>query len=361
MTPRNWQNLAATALVADASLQAHWNRLNAEQGDFAFMTAQAIAISLAVFGQGQERLLIGSREDQIDAMLVLVPEGWTRWRSFQPSQLPLGAFVTAPTVTLRDLARSLMRGPLAPCIALSITQIDPLLAPRQDDSPDSGHSDYIATAWLEISGSFDDYWALRGKNLRQNLRKQRNRLAAEGTTVAMQVLRAPEEMAGAIARYGALESRGWKATEGTAIHPDNPQGRFYTQLLADAAHRSEAVVFEYRFNDRTVASNLCLLRRGVLVVLKTTYDESIPKSLSPAFLLREDELRHIFAGTEVRRVEYFGRRMDWHTKLTEHQRTLYHLTTYRWPIVKRLAEWRRQPVEAPTTEPVKRVADISSV
>ena len=166
-------------------------------------------------------------------------------------------------------------------------------------------------------------------------------------------------MAGAIARYGALESGGWKATEGTAIHPDNSQGRFYTQLLEDAASRSEAVVFECRFNDRTVASNLCLLRRGVLVVLKTTYDESIPKSLSPAFLLREDELQHFFAGTEVQRVEYFGRRMDWHTKLTEHQRTLYHLTTYRWPIIKRLAAWRRQPVEAPAAEPAKKAAEIS--
>ena len=359
MTRRTWQNLAATALVADASLQAHWNRLNAGQRDFAFMSAQSIAISLAVFGQGQERLLIGSRQGQIDAMLVLLPEGWTRWRSFQPSQLPLGAFVTAPSVTLQDLARSLMRGPLAPCMALSITQIDPLLAPRQDDATDSGHSDYIATPWLEISGSFDDYWALRGKNLRQNLRKQRNRLAAEGTTVAMQVLRAPEDMAGAIARYGALESGGWKATEGTAIHPDNPQGRFYTQLLQDAASRGEAVVYEYRFNDRTVASNLCLLRKGVLVVLKTTYDETIPKSLSPAFLLREDELKHFFAGTEVRRVEYFGRRMDWHTKLTDQQRTLYHLTAYRWPLVKRLAEWRRPPAAVAPAESVASALDTT--
>ena len=75
------------------------------------------------------------------------------------------------------------------------------------------------------------------------------------------------------------------------------------------------------------------------------------RPLSPAFLLREDELKHIFAGSEIRRIEYFGRRMDWHTKLTDHQRTLYHLTSYRWPLVKKLAHRRRAGQEAGTAAP----------
>lgn len=346
MTQFNWHKLPATNLATDADLQADWNRLSAQRLDLPFLCAQAVATAIATLGNGQEQLFTARVSGRVVAMFVLVPAGRMRWSTFQPSQLPLGPWVADADQDLQALCRSLVRGPLSPCLALSITQVDPLLARRQPDDKDNWHNDYIETAWLEVQGSFDDYWAQRGKNLRQNMRKQRNKLAAEGTVTSMRVLLAPEEMAPAIGRYGALESAGWKADAGTAIHPDNQQGRFYIRLFEDAARRGEAVVFEYLFGDRTAAINLCLLRAGILVVLKTTYDESIPKTLSPAFLLREDELKHIFAGSGIRRIEYYGRRMDWHTKLTDACRTLYHLTVYRWPWLKRVAMRRRAANEA---------------
>jgi len=338
-----WHRLPASALLREEDLRHQWDRLNAARLDLPFLGTDAMAAALDAFGTGHELLLVAEEPDrQTAAMLLVVPDGLLRWRTFQPSQVPLGAWVAAPELSLPDLCRSAMRGPLRACLTLSITQVDPMQAARQADADDTLHSDYIDTAWIDVQGSFDDYWAARGKNLRQNLRKQRNRLATEGTTTAMRVLRQPEDMAPALARYGALESAGWKAGEGTAIHPDNEQGRFYTRLLETAARRGEALVFEYLFGERSVAINLCLRRHGTLVVLKTTYDESLPKALSPAFLLREDELRHVFAGNEIRRIEYYGKVMEWHTRLTESKRTLYHLTAYRWPWLKGLAERRRQ-------------------
>ena len=147
-------------------------------------------------------------------------------------------------------------------------------------------------------------------------------------------------MAPAIARYGELESAGWKAQTGTAIHPDNQQGRYYRALLEKASLRGEALVTQYLFDDRVVAMNLCLEREGTLIVLKTTYDESI-QTCSPAFLLRESELQQIHAEGRIKRVEYFGRVMDWHTKLTDRKRGLYHLSQYRWSVLRRVAEWRQ--------------------
>jgi len=182
--------------------------------------------------------------------------------------------------------------------------------------------------------------AARTCALRQNMRKQRAKLHADGVSLHMDVLRKSDDMAAAVARYGALESAGWKAGHGTAIHPDNAQGRFYRSLLEQAAAHGQAVVYQYRFDDKVVAMNICLSRNGMLIVLKTTYDESI-RQLSPAFLLRESELQEIFAQGQVRRIEYFGRLMDWHTKMTPNKRTLYHLTAYRWPMLKRLALARR--------------------
>jgi CelD/BcsL family acetyltransferase involved in cellulose biosynthesis len=320
-------------------LQA-WNRLNAARGNLPFLTSDAVVSTLTILGDNTERLLVGYVDDKVVAMFLLKPKGKFQWQTFQPSQLPLGAWVADAGLPLQDLARSLQRGPLGLCLVLSITQIDPLVAPRTSDTPDSQSMDYIDTGWIDIEGTFDEYWAARGKNLRQNMRKQRVKLAADGVKLTMQVLRNHAEMAPAIVCYGELESAGWKMQGGTAIHPDNAQGRYYRELLEQGSLQGEAVVYQYLFDERVVAMNLCLFSHGTLVVLKTAYDESI-KTFSPAFLLREEELQDIYSKGQVKRIEYFGRLMDWHTKLTEKKRTLYHLSMYRWPVVKKLAEARR--------------------
>jgi len=350
-----WQNLPARALQGDTTLAPQWNRLNAVRGDLPFLSAEALATALDVFGHGNERLLIARQGDQIAAMLLLAPGGRLRWHTFQPSQIPLGAWVARAGLGIDDIAHSLLHGPLGLCLVVSITQVDPLFAPRAADTPASHHTDYIDTGWVDVQGPFEQYWAARGKNLRQNMRKQRNKLGAEGTVTTMRVWTRPEDMAPALARYGALESAGWKAAQGTAIGDDNDQGRFYRELFEGAARRGEAVIYEYLFDDRSVAMNLCLRRAGVLVVLKTTYDESI-KLFSPAFLLREEELQTLFAEASIQRIEYYGRLMDWHTKLTDNKRTLYHLTAYRWPLVKRLAGLRSKARASVAGEPPKEAA-----
>lgn len=340
-----WSNLPGLSLEKDPGLLAHWDRLNAARGDLPFLAGRAVCAALRTLGQGKERLLIGWHGADVVAMFMLLPQDKLRWQTFQPSQVPLGAWVAARDLSLQDLARSLLRGPLGFCLGLSITQIDPEVAARMPDAPDNLHSDYIDTGWIDLVGSFDAYWSARGKNLRQNMRKQRVKLAADGVKLSLQALREHADMADAVARYGRMESAGWKAQHGTAIHPDNAQGRYYRELLEQASLNGEAVVYQYLFDERVVAMNLCLQRKGVLIVLKTTYDESI-QSLSPAFLLREAELQELFAQGEIRRLEYFGRLMDWHTKWTEQKRTLYHLTQYRWPLLKRLAQARRRRADA---------------
>jgi len=342
----DWKRHPARAALALPAHAQAWDRLNAQRGDLPFLSSWALRAALEVFGDGHEQLFIATQGGRAVAMFMLRPDGPLRWRTFQPSQVPLGAWVAAADLPVDALAAGLLLRAPGLCLAVSITQVDPRFAPRAADDALTRHDDYIETGWLELQGSFDTYWAARGKNLRQNMRKQRNKLAADGIAAAMRVLRETREMAPALARYGQLESSGWKAGQGTAIHIDNEQGRFYRRLFEDAAERGEAVIYEYLFDARTVAMNLCLLRGGVLVVLKTAYDESI-KSLSPAFLLREEELQSWFATGEVSRIEYYGRLMDWHTKLTDTKRTLYHLTRFRWGWLRSLAERRSAQGTAP--------------
>ena len=332
-----WTRLSALALSQDTALQTDWDRLNAAGGNLPFMSSAAVVAALQFFGSGDESLLAGQSNGQNAVMLLVSKVGRFQWQTFQPSQLPLGAWVAEAGLHIDDLASSLQRrGPLGLCLSLSITQIDPLIAPRRADTPHNRHDDYIATAWVDIKGSFDDYWAARGKNLRQNMRKQRNKLQTEGVAAEMRVWRNAADMPSAIARYGELEGRSWKAQEGTAIRPDNDQGRFYTTLFTKAADQGEAAVYEYLFDGKTVASNLCLRRASTLVILKTTYDESI-KAYSPAFLLNEELTQMLFVEQQILRLEYFGKVMEWHTRWTDNSRTVYHLTSFRHSLVKQLA------------------------
>ncbi|MBL8349611.1 MAG: GNAT family N-acetyltransferase [Burkholderiaceae bacterium] len=346
VTSLTWQNLAASPSFADPAVCAEWNRLNSLRSNLPFLDTYALGSALRVFGRGDERLLVGRDAGKVRAMFLLQRCGYGRWQTVQPSQVPLGAWVAEPGLSLPDLARQLLRGPLGASLVLSITQVDPAHAPREPDGPDCLWTDYIETGWIDIEGTFDAYWAQRGKNLRSNMRKQQNKLSSEGVAGELLSFTAAADMVPALERYGQLESAGWKAGQGTAIHPDNDQGRFYRQLLEQAASRGEALVYEYRLDGRTVASNLCLTRAGTLVVLKTTYDESVDKSLSPAFLLHLASLRTLFEDARTNRLEYFGRFMEWHSRWTEKKRTLHHLTSFRWPWLKKIRQMASAPSDS---------------
>ncbi|MBK7549761.1 MAG: hypothetical protein IPI20_19010 [Rhodoferax sp.] len=112
----HWKNLPASSLAQDRSLLTNWDRLNAAHGDLPFLSGDAIISALNILGAGNERLLVGRKDGGVLAMFLLSPQAGFRWQTFQPSQLPLGAWVAEANATLQDIARSLLRGPLGPCL-----------------------------------------------------------------------------------------------------------------------------------------------------------------------------------------------------------------------------------------------------
>jgi hypothetical protein len=202
-----------------------------------------------------------------------------------------------------------------------------------------GTLDYIDTARVTVRGSFADYWSGRGKNLQNNMKRQRNRLARENVHTRFAWLQETADVVAAVDAFGDLESRGWKATEGTALHSTNAQGRFYRALLEYYASRGEASAMQYFYNDALVASDLCLHRDGVLILLKTTHDEN-QKTTSPSYLLRQESMERLFDHGAFQRVEFYGRVMEWHTRWTNEFRRLYHINYFRWQLAARLYSLR---------------------
>lgn len=319
-------------------LQKHqeaWQSTNSRGANTALLHPDFLLPMLPIFGTGKEILAIHGDSKQPTAMALLTPGKWGVWQTFQASQAPLGAWVSDPSLPMEPLLAGLIAALPGLSLMIGVTQQDPDLNPRPVTSPRLQTLDYIQTARISVNGSFDnDYWAKRGRNLRHNLKRQRNGLIKSGITPRLEVITTPTDVHAAVERYGKLESAGWKTSTGTAIHAANAQGRYYNEMLERFAHRDETRIYHYWYNDQLVAIDLCIQHNGTLIILKTTYDES--QTTSPAFLMRLDYFKQIFDEGAIKRIEFYGKLMEWHTKWSEEIRTLYHVNFYRSALLGQL-------------------------
>ena len=331
------QNMAWTILPFEkfADHAAQWDALVRSRPGTPFLESAFLRPLLEVFGTGSEHLCLLHNNGRLRAAAIMQRGRKAIWQTFQPSQLPLGAWITDGHLDLIAASNSLLRQLPGVTLALGTSQVDPRLQQRPEDTARLRTQDYIATAWVDVDSSFDDYWEARGKNLKQNTRKQRNKLQADGIETRIECITTPELVAKAIADYGQLESAGWKGADGTAITPDNDQGRFYRAMLENYCAQGCGRIYRYWFGDKVVAMDLCIHDDVVLAILKTAYDESY-KSVSPSTLMRHDQFQQLFAEQKFRRIEFFGKVMEWHTRWTAQSRTIYHATAYRWAWLKQL-------------------------
>jgi CelD/BcsL family acetyltransferase involved in cellulose biosynthesis len=329
-----------------AELADQWGRLNDATAQSPLLATQFVAPLIKEFSTGNELIATFERDGQIVAMGIFASRRRGVWETFQPSQAPIGMWLHRPGLDLEPLLGELARRLPGLVLVLGLTQRDPLIDARPADTRCLRTVDYVNTAKILIQGSFESYWSERGKNLRSNLRKQRNKLEKEGIAVRLEISGAKDDMALAIADYGRLESAGWKARNGTAIHPDNNQGRFYQSMLERFAEHGAARVYRYWFNDKVVSMNLCIEGNGSLIVLKTTYDENMTAHYSPSFLMREETCQKMFEEKKFDRLEFYGKVMEWHVRWTDESRTMYHVNYYRWPALIALMGAIKQGIAA---------------
>lgn len=333
----NWSVYPADALQEHG---AEWDTINDAASNLPILDSRFFRFLLEVSGTGNALLAICRDEKKAVAAGIFRRTKWGVWQTFQPSQAPLGAWVQRPSLSAGELLESLGVALPGFWLLIGLTQLDPEIISKPVSQGSVRVLDYNRTARLTISGSLEDYWTARGKNLRKNLKRQRNRLAREELRTRLEHVLDVKDVGEAVDDYGVLESKGWKASEGTAMHPTNPQGRFYRGLLEDSCSRGEGSVFRYFYNDELVASDICLNRDGVLILLKTTYDEK-QTTTSPSLLMREEIISELFQRGTIDRIEFYGRVMEWHTKWTTEFRELYHLNYFRWSCLSHASRLKR--------------------
>jgi GNAT acetyltransferase-like protein len=139
------------------------------------------------------------------------------------------------------------------------------------------------------------------------------------------VTRESRGVAECLREYGCLEEAGWKGNSGTAaMGAQNQQGRSYREVFENFCQRVEGVIYRFDLNGRRVASDLCLERGEMMIVLKATYDETI-KEFSPSHLMRCEIGKILFEEGNITVLEFYERIRDWPRKWTEEIRNMFHV------------------------------------
>lgn len=306
-----------------------WDEVNRAWGNHVLLDSAFVEPLVRHFASSDT--LIGITKGSSPALALVSHGQMGLWHTFQPAQGPLGLILLNPANGAIEQIYSLMRSLPGYALGLGVQQQDSEYTAFRGlgSSPRIEILEYIKTARVSVVGSFDEYWQKRERDLIENIARRRRRLAQQGIEVCMDVNRSPCKVAECIGDYGRMETAGWKGQRGTAVTLDNTQGMFYREILERFCEAGEGVIFSLRFNEATVASQLCLERGGMLVSLKIAYDEAY-RNHSPGFLLQEEIIRHLYSEGKVRAFEFYGRvREGWTTKWTREIRPMYHVNFHR--------------------------------
>lgn len=351
----DWQLHPKTAAAGLGPHREAWDRLNQRlMAGHGMLDSVFIDALLRHFGERGAQLAVASRGGEPVAMLLLGAQtrGLGVWASFLPSQTQIGPSLIPAGLHLRDLFSEL------PGYASELDLLcnDPRFGDLRElpGRPVQGLP-HALTMSVNLRGSFDDYWAQRPRKLIQNMRRYMRRLHTEGGGGRLAVIGEPEAIPAAVERYAALESSGWKGREGTAVSSDNPQGRFYAEVMREFAARGEALVYELWLGEDLLASRMLLLRDGMAVMLKTAFDEQFER-FAPGRVLLLRTLEDLFTRAPGGVVEFYTNAepdlLAWSTS----QRWINHVSVYRhngmpalYSLLRRTARgWLRrgkQPVD----------------
>lgn len=304
-----------------------WDKLNADlYSSHPYFDSNFIEPLLAHFGSGRARICIHRCDTEIDGLVIVVSSRLGKWSLFIPAQTQVVPILVRHPQNLQNLIHSLP----GLSLGLDFPCQDPLYSPSFDTIQPLlwGPVHHAHTMGVKLDREFKNYWEERSGKLRSNVSRRFRKVQDAGSTIRLDCLTEPGDMQSAIARFGEMESAGWKGLNGSAVHADNAQGRFYADVMKRFAECGRATVYELYFNDALVAMQLCIASPSMLVLLKTTYDES-RASFSPGRLLLHALLEKEFAEKRVREIEFYtnadSEQMAWAT----HDRWVSHYLLFR--------------------------------
>lgn len=290
---------------------------------------------LDCFGGKNLYLAIHKNDHQVTAAILIERTGLGVWQLFSPSQSSIAPIIMDPNMDgkadfeIRNLAKEL---PGAVWL-IDFLKLDPDVLDLQNYLKEDSWERlaYSKTVNINVEGDFDSYWSDRGKKQRQNINRPLKKLERQGLVPELLHITNYNEIEDAIKIHAELEGGGWKGKQGTAILKDNIQGKFYTQMLQNFAKLSGAYICQLIVHDRVIASLLNIYQNGMMVILKTSYCESMAE-YSPGRLIDYLMLPAVFKNKAVKVIELYTNASSTDEKWATGSRELYHLNFYLSPL-----------------------------
>jgi hypothetical protein len=271
----------------------------------------------------------------IHGMLLLYKRLPGLWTLFNPSQLQIAPVLVSSKLTSQYL-KTLVSSIPGYCWMLEMLYQDPLNTPISDQIKlPYCRREHCTTTNVKFDTDFEDYWKKRPKKFKQNIRTAFNRLKKDDIQCNFLVRKSLDEVITGVRDYGLLESKSWKGDAGTAIHPDNIQGTFYSDVLSGFAKDGNASVYELYFNDELAGSILSISNDRMSILLKTSFNKNF-QDYSPGRLVQYKFLEHEFNQKKFKVMEAYTNankdQLDWSTE----QRNIFHFEIYRNLLVKKI-------------------------
>src|SRR5262249_18755713 len=136
-------------------------------------------------------------------MALLQNNGKSAWQTFQPSQAPIGLIQLGQSDDTGKELLQMTRSLPGYALQFSVLQQDPdhTSFPQPKAAGQVEPLDYIQTARITLTGTFEEYWKSRGSNLRHNLARRRRRMLEQGYKPELIAIRDPQQVASAIREY----------------------------------------------------------------------------------------------------------------------------------------------------------------
>lgn len=343
-----------------------WAALNRQRfGDNPLLGAGFTDALLRHFGDGQEHLLIGhDPQGDVAAMLILRRGRAGLWSSFLPAQSQIGPSLLPPEIDPHALFQALPGWPLQMDLMCCDPSFNHPAIAALDMQELSWHATTISVA---LTGTFEAYWAGRPKKLQSNIRRYERKARTDHGELSYRVIDGSGDLAAGLTRYSELESRGWKGREGTAVDDRSGQLAFYRDAMQIGQVQSQARVCELWLGERLAASRLTIRGGQSIVMLKTTYDESLA-AYAPGRLLLHHLIEDAFHSSPGCTVEFYTNANRDQSEWATHWRPIRHVSSFRRPWIKDLLpaadlvrQWRqlfrRGPAEPSDAVP----AELSTV
>lgn len=304
-----------------------WDTLNDQlyQGH-PYNDSRFVDAMLKRFGDRHEQLCVHRRGNVVDGLIILRARRSGVWSQFAPAQAQAAPVLVTDRSLIDDLFLALPRSTMA----VELMRQDPEYAPTGllNEARAARMIECDLTINVRLDDSFENYWAERSRGLAQNIRRYYRRAVTEFGAVTVRVVDTPDAMRGAVARYGTLESSGWKGVAGTAIHASNVQGRFYADVMVRFAATGQSKVYELWLGSSLAASRLVIHGGRMAVALKTSYDESLSR-FAPGRLLLHEFLERSFADPTLNVLEFYTDASPDQIAWASATRRMAHVTVFR--------------------------------